>query len=78
MFDQTLLQEQVVLVTGASRGIGRQIAESCAQTGAQVVVSARTSSGYEPVVDHIRQQGGKAHGIRLDVTEDASVQHIFR
>ena len=37
MFDSLLLRDQVVFITGASRGIGRQVALTCAQSGATVV-----------------------------------------
>ena len=73
MFKQTSLQDQVILITGASRGIGREVAISCAQAGAMVIVSARTQKGYELVVSAIHQQGGRAEGVELDVTSDESV-----
>ncbi|HLS81862.1 MAG TPA: SDR family oxidoreductase [Steroidobacter sp.] len=50
----------VAIVTGASRGIGRAIAERLAEHGAKVVVSSRNLDACEEVVDAIRKQGGEA------------------
>ena len=74
MLNSQILQDQVIFITGASRGIGRQVALTCAQAGANVVVSARSEEGYQAVVDEIIAQGGKAYGLKLDVTSDDSVQ----
>ena len=74
MFDSQLLQDQIVLITGASRGIGRQVALTCAKAGATVVVSARTHEGHQAVVDEISAQGGKAYGLSLDVTVEENVK----
>lgn len=74
MFDSSLLKDQVVLITGASRGIGRQVALNCAQLGAQVVVSARSEQGYNTVVNEIKAKGGQAYGVQLDVSSESSVQ----
>lgn len=71
--DLSTLRDQVIMITGASRGIGRKTAELCAQAQAQVVVTARTHQGYQSVVEDLRQQGGHADGVRLDVTQAESV-----
>lgn len=74
MFSNQLLNDQVILITGASRGIGREVAYTCAQAGALVIVSARTQLGYESVVQEIRERGGRAEGVSLDVTLQESVK----
>ncbi|MBN2113898.1 MAG: glucose 1-dehydrogenase [Acidimicrobiia bacterium] len=54
------LQDRVVIITGASRGIGRAIAESAAQSGAAVVLAARKAEPLEAVAEGIRDAGGRA------------------
>ena len=63
-----MLQDQIIMITGASRGIGRATAMLCAQASAHVIVTARTAQGYQCVVEEIRQSGGSAEGVLLDVT----------
>ena len=59
--------DQVVLVTGASRGIGRQVAEVLASHGAQVVLASRSEKDVQACAEEIRQQGGSALAVRMDV-----------
>ena len=59
--------DQVVLVTGASRGIGRQVAEMLASHGAQVVLASRSEEDVQACAEEISQQGGSALAVRMDV-----------
>lgn len=59
--------DQVVLVTGASRGIGRQVAEILASHGAQVVLASRSEEDVQACAEEISQQGGSALAVRMDV-----------
>jgi len=59
--------DQVVLVTGASRGIGRRVAEIFASQGAQVVLSSRSEKDVQACAEEISQQGGSAFAVRMDV-----------
>ena len=59
--------DQVVLVTGASRGIGRQVAEVLASHGAQVALASRSEKDVQACAEEIRQQGGSALAVRMDV-----------
>jgi 3-oxoacyl-[acyl-carrier protein] reductase len=68
------LDGKVALVTGASRGIGREIAIVLAAHGAEVACAARTAEAGEATADTIRQGGGRARGVAIDVADDASVE----
>lgn len=73
-----LLQDQVVLVTGASRGIGRAIALSLAAEGAKVVVNyGRSPEAAEQVVAEISAQGGEAIALGADVSQASQVESLF-
>jgi 3-oxoacyl-[acyl-carrier protein] reductase len=68
-----MLEGQLALVTGASRGIGRAIALALAKQGATVVGTATTTQGAQGIEAALRDAGGKGRGIVLDVTDAASV-----
>ena len=59
----TDLKGRIALVTGASRGIGRAVAEAYAKAGAHVVLTARTVGALEAVDDAIRAAGGQAAAV---------------
>lgn len=69
-----LINQQVVVVVGASSGIGRETALKFAQRGAKVVVSARNEQGLESLIQEIRGEGGEATAISADVSDFAQVQ----
>ncbi|MYC00297.1 MAG: SDR family NAD(P)-dependent oxidoreductase, partial [Chloroflexi bacterium] len=61
------LDGQVVLVSGAGRGIGRAAAELIARMGARVAITSRTVAQVEEVAQAIRDEGGQAWAFRADV-----------
>ena len=70
------IQGQGVLITGASRGLGRALAEALAARGAKVALVARDIRPLEDVVATIRAQGGIAHAIAGDISAKDAVHRI--
>src|SRR4051812_4815051 len=70
------LAEQVVVVLGASSGIGRASALQLAARGAKVVVSARSEEALASVVAEIIGGGGEATAVVADVGDFEQVQHV--
>jgi len=72
------LSNKVAVVTGASKGIGAEIAKGLAAEGAAVVVNyASAKAGAEKVVADIVSQGGKALAVQGDVSKPDDVDRIF-
>src|SRR5260370_255960 len=65
------LKEKVVLVTGASKGIGKAIAAAFAAEGSSVVLNARNQQDLEQAVQEIQQRGGSALALAADVPKAA-------
>ncbi|MFD1611821.1 SDR family NAD(P)-dependent oxidoreductase [Sphingomonas tabacisoli] len=70
------LTDQLVLVTGASRGIGAATAEALARAGAHVVLVARTAKDLEAVEERIHQAGGSATIAPLDLVDGDSIGRL--
>ncbi|MDF5729225.1 MAG: SDR family oxidoreductase [Rhizonema sp. PD38] len=70
------INQQAVVVVGASSGIGRNAALQFAHRGAKVVVAARSQPGLESLVEEIRGLSGQATAVVADVTEFEQVKAI--
>lgn len=70
------IEQKVVLITGASSGIGEASARLLASRGAHVVLGARRTDRLETLVTAIRNEGGSAHYRQLDVTQRNDVDEF--
>ena len=73
MFD---LKDKKVVITGAGRGIGRDLAEGFATAGAHVVLGSRSEGEISAVAQAINQNDGTAHAIPVDVADPESVNRF--
>jgi NAD(P)-dependent dehydrogenase (short-subunit alcohol dehydrogenase family) len=74
MFDAQLLRGRTALVTGASSGLGRHFAGLFAAHGARVYAAARRIDALDALVATLRDSGGEADAVALDVRDPASVK----
>jgi NADP-dependent 3-hydroxy acid dehydrogenase YdfG len=71
------LSEQVVLVAGASSGMGKATAIAAAEAGAHVVLAARNAVALEQIVASIKQKGGSAIAVATDMLNRDEVDHLL-
>lgn len=67
------VSREVILVTGASQGLGRQFARLLSGRGAAVVLAARQIAKLKSLEEEIRGKGGRATAVEMDVTDTASI-----
>ncbi|MEU4713509.1 SDR family oxidoreductase [Micromonospora purpureochromogenes] len=70
------LSDAVVVVTGASSGIGTATAYALARRGADIVLAARSEPALEDVARHCRELGGRAIAVPTDVTDPVAVEEL--
>ena len=72
------LENQIALVTGASRGIGAAIAQTLGQQGAVVVGTATSASGADRITAALKEAGVKGKGIALDVNNAEQIDAVLK
>jgi gluconate 5-dehydrogenase len=78
MTDLFSLKNRIALVTGASRGLGRDMALCLAEAGATVLCAGRAAKDLDATVRAIKKKKGKAEAVLLDVTDEQDVQRQVR
>lgn len=76
LLDRFRLDGRVVVVTGASSGLGAGFAEALAGAGADVVLAARRADRLEDVAERVRAQGRRAHVVQSDVTDPEACDKV--
>lgn len=72
------LDSEIALVTGASRGIGKAIAQELGRRGATVVGTATTNNGAQSISRYLDEAGCKGQGMVLDVSQAASIDEVLK
>ncbi len=72
------LTDKVVVITGSTRGIGRAVAQICAEEGANVVVSSRKKEAVDDVVDQLRSAGYSVSGAVCDVSKTEDLEKLLK
>jgi 3-oxoacyl-[acyl-carrier protein] reductase len=73
-----MLEGKIVLVTGASRGIGKAIADMLGAQGATVIGTATSDAGAAAISQRFAEQGVQGEGMCLDVADDESVEQVVK
>lgn len=72
------LHDKVIVITGASSGIGAETAVACAQAGMHVTLAARRPDRLREVAQRVEAHGRRALCVECDVDRDEAVQHLFQ
>ena len=72
------LKEQILVLTGASKGIGAGISKELAQKGATVILCSRNIKKLNELQNDIQQDGGSAHVFKLDIGSVKQIRQVFQ
>jgi len=72
-----MLQNQIALITGTSRGIGKAIALKLGKDGATVIGTATTDEGVKSISNYLNEAGIKGKGIILNVNDTDQIKNLF-
>jgi len=72
-----ILNDRVALVTGASRGIGKAIASSLAESGATVIGTATSAEGAVAITEFLKEMNEQSFGIEMNISDASSVERAF-
>ncbi len=71
-----MLRDKVVLITGASRGLGRALALACAREGAKLAINSRSEDSLKPVAGEAEEAGAEVLAIPADVSVGTDVERL--
>jgi NAD(P)-dependent dehydrogenase (short-subunit alcohol dehydrogenase family) len=74
--DNVTLKDKVTLITGASQGLGRELALAFAREGARVVVNARSEESIRPVAEEMEDAGAEVLAVAADVSRGGDVERL--
>ncbi len=77
LLDSFRLDGKVAVVTGGNQGLGEAFAHALAEVGAEVAIAARSQERSELVATSIRDKGGRAIAVELDVTDPAQAERML-
>ena len=72
------LANKVIIITGASKGLGVSMAEECAREGARVVMAARSQKELDALAEKIRSNGGEAEAVVTDMSRPDAIENLVR
>lgn len=72
-----MLEDKVILVTGASQGLGKALALAYAEEGAKVVVNSRSEDSIRPVAEELEERGAEVLAVAADVSDSDDVQKLI-
>jgi NAD(P)-dependent dehydrogenase (short-subunit alcohol dehydrogenase family) len=71
-----MLRGKVVMITGASRGLGRALAQAYAKEGAMLIINSRSEESIHPVAEEAESSGAEVLALAADVSRGAEVQKL--